>query len=142
MCQPGCDDRRLLVAFEHDDLGVAVLGARVQVRMHLQRAEALTEAIVLFGREFLVAEEEHLVFQPCGVDLGEGGVVEIAEIGAAHLGAERARKRPHLNAAVRHGSLRGRNLIRAPAEARSLARQIGRCAERKCVCNDSPSVLG
>ena len=59
--------------------------------MHVQGAEAPGKVLVLFGRELLVAKEEHEMIEEGVVDLRERLVVEfIREIDVEDLGAQGA----------------------------------------------------
>jgi hypothetical protein len=68
--------------------------------MMVDVAEAFGETDLLLGRDFLIAEEHDEVLEPGGLDLVEGLVVEIGEVGPFDLRPERAGDRLHLDVFV------------------------------------------
>ena len=76
---------------DRDDVGVALESGHEGVAA--ERSDAAGEGEELVAVEDLVAEEHHLVLEPGLADGSRGLVVEVGELHAVDLGAERARDR-------------------------------------------------
>src|SRR5262245_26483851 len=99
------DALRVLVGVDDEDLRVA-LHEPWRRRMHMQLPEAAAESLVLFGREVLIAEEDHLVLGELVPDLGERLLVErLREVDAGQLGTDVARELLGLDRAMSHGRI-------------------------------------
>jgi hypothetical protein len=57
-------------------------------RMNMEFPEAATERKMLFARELLVSKEEHLVTEECLVDLIEGCIIQLCQVGTLNLSTD------------------------------------------------------
>ena len=81
----------LLARFPHDRDHFGVAGERLDERHRAVRPEAAAEPDLLFRRQCLLAEEDHLVIEQRPPDLGDHVVIEYAgEVDAGHDRAARA----------------------------------------------------
>ena len=78
----------------HHDFGMGIQPVAVARRVNVQIAEAPPERYVLFDGHFLIAEENHLVFEQGPFHGGEVGIRNLSgQVDARNFGADGRRDR-------------------------------------------------